>query len=51
MDLKGKHSARPTLRETTMKLQKIIGLTLLTVLGVTWNPTRVSPVTILNERN
>jgi putative ABC transport system permease protein len=28
-----------------------IGLTLLTVVGVTWNPTRVSPVTVLSERN
>ncbi len=28
-----------------------IGLTLLTVLGVTWNPTRVSPVAVLSERN
>ncbi len=28
-----------------------IGLTLLIVLGVTWNPTRVSPVVVLNERN
>ena len=28
-----------------------VGLTLLTVLGVTWEPTRVSPVFILNERN
>ena len=28
-----------------------VGLTLLTVFGVTWNPTRVSPVVVLNERN
>jgi putative ABC transport system permease protein len=28
-----------------------VGLTLLTVFGVTWEPTRVSPVVILNERN
>jgi len=28
-----------------------IGLTLLTVLGVTWNPTQLSPVFILNDRN
>ncbi len=28
-----------------------VGLTLLTVLGVTWNPTRVSPLTVLNERS
>ncbi len=28
-----------------------IGLTLFIVLGVTWNPTRVSPVVVLNERN
>ena len=28
-----------------------VGLTLLTVLGVTWNPTRISPVFILNDRN
>jgi putative ABC transport system permease protein len=28
-----------------------IGLTLLTVLGVTWRPTGVSPLVILNERN
>jgi putative ABC transport system permease protein len=27
-----------------------VGLTLLTVLGVTWEPTRVSPVVVLNER-
>jgi putative ABC transport system permease protein len=27
-----------------------VGLTLLTVLAVTWNPTRVSPVIVLNER-
>jgi putative ABC transport system permease protein len=28
-----------------------IGLTLLTVAGVTWAPTRVSPAVVLNERN
>ncbi len=28
-----------------------VGLTLLTVVGVTWEPTRVSPVVVLNERN
>jgi putative ABC transport system permease protein len=28
-----------------------VGLTLLTVVGVTWEPTRVSPVAVLNERN
>ncbi len=28
-----------------------VGLTLLTVLSVTWNPTRVSPVAVLNERS
>ena len=27
-----------------------VGLTLLTVLGVTWGPTRVSPMVVLNER-
>lgn len=28
-----------------------VGLSLLTVVGVTWEPTRVSPVAVLNERN
>lgn len=28
-----------------------VGLALLTVVGVTWEPTRVSPVAVLNERN
>ena len=28
-----------------------VGLTLLTVFGVTWDPTRVPPVVVLNERN
>jgi hypothetical protein len=28
-----------------------VGLTLLVVFAVTWNPTRVSPAVILNERN
>jgi putative ABC transport system permease protein len=28
-----------------------VGLTLLTVLGVTWGPTRVAPVIVLNDRN
>ncbi len=28
-----------------------LGLTLLTVLGVAWNPTRVPPVAVLNEQN
>jgi predicted lysophospholipase L1 biosynthesis ABC-type transport system permease subunit len=28
-----------------------IGLTLLIVFGISWNPTRVSPIVVLNERN